>query len=58
MATTMNGCGIVCVVLSMETRPSSGEASRRMSEKSVVLPAPFGPTRPMRSPRLTCNEAS
>ena len=27
-------------------------------EKSVDLPAPFGPTSPMRSPRLTCNEAS
>ena len=26
----------------------------RMMEKSVVLPAPFGPTRPMRSSRLTC----
>ena len=39
------------------TLPSSGEFSPSTSENSVDLPAPFGPTRPMRSPRLTCNEA-
>ena len=29
-----------------------------MSEKSVDFPAPFGPTSPMRSPRLTWSETS
>src|SRR5581483_4229517 len=45
-------------VFSRTTRPASGDDSPRMSEKSVDLPAPFGPTNPMRSPRFTCNEAS
>src|SRR5438309_2089736 len=29
-----------------------------MREKSVVFPAPFGPTSPMRSWRFTCNDTS
>src|SRR5205814_8408762 len=29
-----------------------------MKEKSVVFPAPFGPTRPMRSWRFTCSDTS
>ena len=33
--------------------PLSAEPSPSMREKSVVLPAPLGPTSPMRSPRLT-----
>src|SRR3974390_813663 len=41
-----------------EIWPSSADSSPRMMEKSVVLPAPFGPTRPIRSSRLTCNVAS
>ena len=40
------------------TRPSSGLASPRMREKRVDLPAPLGPTRPMRSSRLIWRETS
>src|SRR5204862_7767239 len=43
---------------SRETRPSSGDTSPRMREKSVDLPAPFGPTKPTRSPRFTWSDAS
>src|ERR1035441_6400102 len=38
--------------------PSSGDSVPRMMEKSVVFPAPFGPTSPMRSARFTCSAAS
>src|ERR1700738_2452573 len=38
--------------------PLSGDVSPRISEKSVDLPAPFGPTNPIRLPRLTCSETS
>src|SRR5207244_11205423 len=31
-------------------RPASGSSSPARRRQSVVLPAPFGPTRPMRSP--------
>src|SRR3954449_1995314 len=41
-----------------ETSPSSGDSSPTIMRKSVVLPAPFGPTRPARSPGLSWNEAS
>src|ERR1019366_260880 len=43
---------------SMDTSPSSAESWPRISENKVDLPAPFGPTSPMRSPRLTCRDAS
>ena len=43
---------------SEEILPASADSSPRMMEKSVVLPAPFGPTSPMRSWRFTCNVAS
>src|SRR5215213_2617268 len=41
-----------------ETSPSSGPSSPTIMRKSVVLPAPFGPTRPTFSPGLSWNEAS
>ena len=41
-----------------ETSPSSGASSPTIMRKSVVLPAPFGPTRPTFSPGLSWNEAS
>ena len=37
--------------------PSSGEISPRIAAKSVDLPQPFGPTRPMRSPGLAMSVA-
>jgi hypothetical protein len=43
---------------SREIFPSSGEASPRIRENKVDLPAPFGPTRPTRSPRFTWSDAS
>ena len=43
---------------STEISPLSAKSWPRMIEKSVVLPAPFGPTSPMRSCRFTCNVAS
>ena len=44
--------------LGTETSPSSGVSSPAIIRKSVVLPAPFGPTRPTFSPGLSWNEAS
>src|SRR3989449_8179175 len=38
--------------------PLSGETSPRRSANKVDLPAPFGPTNPIRSPRLTWSETS
>src|ERR1019366_4957419 len=38
--------------------PVSAGSSPRMIENRVVLPAPFGPTSPMRSSRFTCSVAS
>src|SRR5205807_5104964 len=38
--------------------PLSGEVSPRINENNVDLPAPLGPTNPIRSPRLTCSETS
>ena len=35
------------------TRPASGGSSPASSRSSVLLPEPFGPTRPMRSPART-----
>src|ERR1051326_1220421 len=40
------------------TTPSSALSSPAIMRKSVVFPAPFGPTRPARSPALSWNEAS
>ena len=48
----------IVAAFSSETLPSSGDASPRMSEKSVDFPAPFGPTKPTRSPRFTWSDAS
>ena len=41
-----------------ETSPSSGFSSPVIMRKSVVLPAPFGPTSPTFSVGLSWNEAS
>src|SRR5215471_16892975 len=38
--------------------PSSGDSSPTIMRKTVVLPAPFGPTSPIFSPGLSWNEAS
>src|SRR5437763_1793209 len=38
--------------------PLSRETSPRINENNVDLPAPFGPTNPIRSPRLTWSETS
>src|ERR1035441_541149 len=38
--------------------PASAGSSPRMIENRVVLPAPFGPTSPIRSSRFTCNVTS
>ena len=48
----------IVALFSIETGLQSGDASPRISEKSVDLPAPFGPTSPMRSPRFTWSETS
>jgi len=40
------------------TWPSSGCSSPAIMRKSVVLPAPFGPTNPTFSPVLSWNDAS
>src|SRR6185503_13916206 len=40
------------------TVPSSGDSSPTIIRKTVVLPAPFGPTSPARSPGFSWNEAS
>ncbi len=41
-----------------DTSPSSACSSPVIIRKSVVLPEPFGPTRPTFSPGLSWNEAS
>ena len=41
-----------------ETSPTSGDSSPVIRRKSVVLPEPFGPTRPTFSPAFSWNEAS
>src|SRR5437588_418027 len=41
-----------------ETSPSSADSSPTIMRKSVVLPEPFGPTRPARSPGLSWKDAS
>jgi len=43
---------------SKATVPSSGVFVFRMREKRVDLPAPLGPTRPIRSQSLTWSETS
>src|SRR4051812_1758311 len=43
---------------SSETWPSSGSSCPEIIRKSVVLPAPFGPTRPIFSPFCRAAEAS
>src|SRR5882672_2950981 len=43
---------------SRETWPSSGSSWPEIIRKSVVLPAPFGPTRPIFSPFWRAAEAS
>src|SRR5665213_3696897 len=44
--------------LGTETVPSSGSSSPTTMRKSVVLPAPLGPTRPAFSPGFSWKEAS
>src|SRR6185312_13101905 len=44
--------------LGTETVPSSGVSSPTTMRKSVVLPAPFGPTSPTFSPGFNWKEAS
>src|SRR6478736_10426452 len=44
--------------LGTETSPSSGSSSPTTMRKSVVFPAPLGPTRPTFSPGLSWNDAS
>ena len=39
------------------TRPPSGLSAPAMQLKQVVLPAPFGPIRPVIEPRATSNVA-
>ena len=39
------------------TNPSSGDSTPATVRSSVVLPAPFGPTTPMRSPRVASRRA-
>ena len=46
------------VLFGTDTSPSSGDSSPTIMRKSVVLPAPFGPTSPTFSPGLSWNEAS
>src|SRR5258708_33424836 len=46
------------VFIGPETCPSSGDSCTTIIRKRVVLPAPFGPTSPARSPGLSWNEAS
>src|ERR1051325_4950312 len=41
-----------------DTSPSSGDSSPTIIRKSVVLPEPFGPTRPTFSPGLSWKDAS
>src|SRR5262245_31651245 len=41
-----------------DTSPSSGASSPVINRKMVVLPAPFGPTRPTFSPGFSWKEAS
>src|SRR5579863_5406643 len=44
--------------LGSETEPSSGSSSPTIMRKSVVLPEPFGPTKPTFSPGFNWKEAS
>src|SRR6476661_5795796 len=44
--------------LGTETSPSSGSSSPTTMRKSVVFPAPLGPTSPTFSPGLSWNDAS
>src|SRR4029450_2393557 len=44
--------------LSRGTRPSPGSSTPPRMRQRVVLPAPLGPTRPIRSPRPTRHEQS
>src|SRR5437868_14456530 len=44
--------------LGSETEPSSGSSSPTTMRNSVVLPEPFGPTRPTFSPGFNWKEAS
>src|SRR3982750_999442 len=46
------------VRLGTETSPSSGVSSPTIIRNSVVLPAPFGPTRPTFSPEFSWKDAS
>src|SRR5437899_3851541 len=57
-ATVSCGRNPIVALFSIVIWPVSGDASPRISENNVDLPAPFGPTNPMRSPRLTCSETS
>jgi hypothetical protein len=41
-----------------DTSPSSGNSSPTIMRNSVVLPAPFGPTRPTFSPGFSWNDVS
>src|SRR5262245_6713976 len=43
---------------SMEICPSSGDSSRMIMRNTVDLPAPFGPTSPIFSPRKIAADAS
>ena len=51
-------CGRYPTVPDLRTEPAAGWASPASTLASVVLPAPFRPTRPMRSPADTWNDAS
>ena len=46
------------IFLGTEIAPSSADSSPTIIRKSVVLPDPFGPTRPTFSPGLSWKEAS
>src|SRR5213080_235039 len=48
----------IVAFLSIAIVPLSGETSPRRSANKVDLPAPLGPTNPIRSPRLSWSETS
>jgi len=48
----------IVAFLSIAIVPLSGETSPRRSANKVDLPAPLGPTNPIRSPRLTWSDTS
>src|SRR6266403_3969336 len=48
----------IVAFFSIAIAPLSGETSPRRSANNVDLPAPLGPTNPIRSPRLTWSETS